>query len=148
MSSCTLFNEQSPECRHMIWIRKTKWTSECGLSPWRRRFTFPIRDLKAWFPYDLQPCATRSPIGLHHVAEIWNICLRHRRWSAAHGLDDRESWIYNCSSTFPTITTLPTKTNFNGNVCLKWTVSYRRQTVVRLQTWSKCAPFSLCFAEN
>ena len=38
------------------------------------------------------------------------------------------------SSTFPTITTLPTKTIFNGNVCLRWSVSYRRHTIVRLET--------------
>ena len=38
------------------------------------------------------------------------------------------------SFTFPTITTLPTKTNFNGNVCLRLSVSYRRHTIVRLET--------------
>ena len=57
------------------------------------------------------------------------------------------------SSTFPTIMTLPTKTIFNGSVCLRWSVSYRQHNIVCLETivqsdLSKCTPFSPRFAED
>ena len=73
---------------------------------------------------------TRSPIGLRNVADTWKNLSRRLRRSTAHDLDDRH---VESSSNFPTITTLPTKTIFNGNMGLRWSVSYRRHTIVRLE---------------
>ena len=65
---------------------------------------------KAWFPYDLKESATSA-------ITIGDQSALHRRYmeTLAVGTVGRAE----SSSTFPTITTVPTKTIFNGNACLR-----------------------------
>ena len=76
---------------------------------------------KAWFPYDLKESATsaiticdQSALRRRHMKTLFSSVgddLRH----AVGTVERVES-----SSTFPIITTVPTKTIFNGNVYLRW----------------------------
>ena len=102
-----------------------------------------------WFPYDLQrseicdTIADRSaPRCRRMETSVPGVCgdLRHTVWM----IGNVES-----SSTSLTITPLPTKTFFNGNVCLRWSASYRRLTIVRLETrpiWLEASAFLFLFA--
>ena len=74
-------------------------------------------NIKAWFPYDLKESAItisdQSALRRRHEETLFSSVrddLRH----AVGTVGRVES-----SSTFPTITTVPTKTIFNGNACLR-----------------------------
>lgn len=72
-------------------------------------------------------CDRFAPRCRHMETSLPGVCgnLQHMVWM----IGKVES-----SSTFPTLMTLPTKTIFIGNMCLRWSVSYRQHTIVRLET--------------
>ena len=113
----------------IVWLNKQTKESLIFVSvkPIKEKLCFSSESICLWFSkFAFKLLLSLVPIwsvtigdgrrhGLCHVPDIWEHSKRCLGRSATHDLNDRRVEL---DSTFPTVTTTPTNTDFNGNACL------------------------------